>query len=95
MNSQNLDFSFYLSLFCCLHLWLLCLFLVLKKNKGVADYFLSGFLFCFSTIHLQHILLQTGYITYVPFLDPLMGIILSLVGPLFYFYVRSMPEKKI
>lgn len=89
-NSQHLDFSFYLSLFCCLHLWLLCLFLVLKKQKRFPDFVLAAFLFGFSTIHVQHLLLQVGYINYVPFLDPIMGIVLSTLGPLFYFYVRAL-----
>ncbi|WP_316813701.1 helix-turn-helix domain-containing protein [Pedobacter heparinus] len=89
-NSQHLDFSFYLSLFCCLHLWLLCLFLVLKKQKRFPDFLLATFLFGFSAIHIQHLLLQVGYISYVPFLDPIMGVVLSTLGPLFYFYVRSL-----
>jgi AraC-like DNA-binding protein len=92
-NSQHLDFSFYLSLFCCLHLWLLCLFLVFKKQKRFADFLLATFLFGFSAIHIQHLLLQVGYISYVPFLDPIMGIVLSTLGPLFYFYVRSLTSE--
>ena len=90
MIKQNPDFSFYLSVFCCLHLWLLCLFLAFKKIRGIADYILAAFLFCFSFIHLQHLLLQVGYLSYVPFVDPVLGIVLSSTGPLFYFYVRSM-----
>ena len=90
MANQNPDFSFYLSVFCCLHLWLLCLFLIFKKKRSVSDYLITIFLFSFSFIHLQHLLLQSGYLKYVPFFDPVTGIILSFLGPLFYFYVRSM-----
>lgn len=93
-SSQHFDFSFYLSLFCCLHLWLLCLFLVFKKQKRFADLLLAAFLFGFSALHIQHLLLQVGYISYVPFLDPIMGIVLSTLGPLFYFYVRSLTGEK-
>ncbi|MDB5119605.1 MAG: helix-turn-helix-domain containing protein AraC type [Sphingobacteriales bacterium] len=90
MANQNPDFSFYLSVFCCLHLWLLCLFLISKKKRSTSDYLIALFLFSFSFIHLQHLLLQAGYLNYVPFFDPVMGIILSSSGPIFYFYVRSM-----
>ncbi|WEK18233.1 MAG: helix-turn-helix domain-containing protein [Candidatus Pedobacter colombiensis] len=90
MANQNLDFSYYLSIFCCLHLWLLCLFLAFKKNRSQADQILAIFLVGFSTLHVQHLVLQKGYLQYIPFLDPIMGIVLSALGPLFYFYVRAM-----
>ncbi|MDB5013274.1 MAG: helix-turn-helix-domain containing protein AraC type, partial [Daejeonella sp.] len=90
MTNQNPDFSFYLSTFCCLHLWLLCLFLMSKTRRSSSDYLIVLFLFSFSFIHLQHLLLQSGYLKYVPFFDPATGIILSSSGPIFYFYVRSM-----
>lgn len=90
MANQNLDFSYYLSLFCCLHLWLLCLFLFFKKNKSIADQILALFLLSFSFIHVQHLVLQKGYLNEIPYLDPVMGIVLSVLGPLFFFYVRAM-----
>jgi AraC-like DNA-binding protein len=94
MANHNLDFSFYLSTFCCLHLWLLCLFLAFKRNKSSADQILAVFLAGFSLIHVQHLILQKGYLGYIPYLDPLMGTVLSALGPLFYFYVRAMTGEK-
>jgi AraC-like DNA-binding protein len=90
MTNQTLDFSYYLSLFCCLHLWLLCVFLFFKRNRSLADQILAFFLLGFSFIHVQHLVLQKGYLNEIPYLDPVMGIILSALGPLFYFYVRAM-----
>ncbi|MBB5439568.1 AraC-like DNA-binding protein [Pedobacter sp. AK017] len=94
MAIQNLDYSYYLSLFCCLHLWLLCLFLFFKKNRSIADQILALFLLGFSFIHVQHLVLQKGYLNEIPYLDPVMGIVLSALGPLFYFYVRAMTGER-
>lgn len=88
-------FSFYLSLFCGLHLWFFSAILWIKKRHSYSNSLLALFLFCFSFIHVQHVLLQSGILYRIPFFDPLCGIILSALGPLFYFYVRSLTGNEI
>src|SRR5690606_552753 len=56
---------------------------------------LALFLTCFSFIHIQHVLLQSGALHYIPLFDPFCGIVLSALGPLFYFYVRSLTGYEI
>lgn len=87
---MNLTFSFYLSLFCWLHLWFFSVVLWIKKRHAYSNRLLALFLFCFSFIHVQHVLLQSGVLRYIPLFDPFCGIVLSILGPLFYFYVRSL-----
>jgi AraC-like DNA-binding protein len=91
----DLSFSFYLSLFCWLHLWFFAAVLWIKKRHSYSNRLLALFLFCFSFIHVQHVLLQSGILSYIPLFDPICGIVLSVLGPLFYFYVRSLTGYEI
>ncbi|WP_410222480.1 helix-turn-helix domain-containing protein [Pedobacter sp.] len=94
-NNVSPSFSFYLSLFCWAHLWFFAVVLAVKRNNHTANRFLALFLFCFSFIHVQHVLLQVGWLSYMPFFDPLCGIILSALGPLFYFYTRALTAQPL
>lgn len=89
------SFSFYLSLFCWAHLWFFAVVLAVKRNNHTANRFLALFLFCFSFIHVQHVLLQVGWLAYIPFFDPLCGVILSALGPLFYFYTKALTAEHL
>ncbi len=93
--SAPLGFSYYLSLICWAHLWMLALCLLLKKQHFLSDKFFAAFLFSFSFIHIQHVLLPSGLLVQFPFFDPICGIVLSAVGPLFYFYVRTTVGKQL
>lgn len=88
--SHTFSFSFYLSLFCWLHLWFFSIILWIKKRHTYSSRLFALFLFCFSFIHVQHVFLQSGVLHYIPLFDPFCGIVLSALGPLFYFYVRSL-----
>lgn len=74
---------------------MLALCLLFKQRRRLADNFFAAFLFCFAFIHIQHILLPTGLLKQFPFFDPICGIVLSAVGPLFYFYVRTSVGKQL
>lgn len=82
--------SLYFTLFCILHLWILALFLISMQNNRGANRFLALFLVLFSTIHLQHLALQTGFLLSFPYIDPVCGITICLAFPVFLFYVKSM-----
>lgn len=68
---------------------MLALFLLVKRQQRTPDKILAIFLLCFSFIHIQHVLLQCGLLARVPFFDPVTGIVLCAIGPLFYFYVQT------
>ena len=87
-----MDFSFYFSIYCIIHLWAAVLMLLLVRSNTTSNRLFAFFLFLFSNIHIAHLALQTGLIFQYPWMyyDPLCGILLCAIPVVFYFYVQSM-----
>ncbi|HSZ25707.1 MAG TPA: hypothetical protein VK766_08325, partial [Cytophagaceae bacterium] len=90
-----MDWAFYFSFFCAIHLDLIALLLWMVSSKNRSNLYLAVFIFLFSSIHWQNAILLGGYIGEFPYIDPLCGILLSLCGPFFLFYIRSITATKV